>query len=351
MKMYIDESIMPFTAFGITSLSPSSVTFTPSNIFCATSSLITSDPQLEAELLTDVSHVALDVSTFLSPSTLWLRFLNVVGRVLVLSSDYIQDDRITPDELVFQVTMLAISTHMFAKSAWPLIMAVFSISALTVRDRRTYALLFGAVGLSILQFKTLLASRTLDWLEYAPGEIEDLNGEYMYFLYSGAATTFTGNKISSNKDTFISETVFSEEEGMHLTNRIFGDVQFAKKLEASVRKKAKKQNSKSNKRSKNHSAEEASNSNVVPQRSFAVGSKGASMLRISTPKLLQLMKDDDELSSSIQRLVLLCMQEKLSRTLQESESKLSSKNNADDLQPSDLSSSTLNATRVIPAKI
>ena len=63
------------------------------------------------------------------------------------------------------------------------------------------------------------------------------------------------------------------------------------------------------------------------------------MLRISTHKLLELMKNDNELSTSIQRLVLICMQEKLSSTLRGVQSGSSS------------STSTPNATRVIPASI
>jgi hypothetical protein len=41
------------------------------------------------------------------------------------------------------------------------------------------------------------------------------------------------------------------------------------------------------------------------------------VLRIFTPKLLKLMENDDELSITIQRLVLLCMQKKLSSALRD----------------------------------
>jgi hypothetical protein len=96
--------------------------------------------------------------------------------------------------------------------------------------------------------------------------------------------------------------------------RVFGDIEFAMAMEASVYAKNKK-NSKGllgqldlgflNRKDK-------SSSNEVPPSSCIVGSTGASALRIFTPKLLKLMENDDELSRSIQRLVLLCMHKKLS---------------------------------------
>eukprot|EP00579_Thalassiosira_antarctica_P022101 CAMPEP_0201988938 /NCGR_PEP_ID=MMETSP0904-20121228/92586_1 /ASSEMBLY_ACC=CAM_ASM_000553 /TAXON_ID=420261 /ORGANISM="Thalassiosira antarctica, Strain CCMP982" /LENGTH=447 /DNA_ID=CAMNT_0048543137 /DNA_START=232 /DNA_END=1574 /DNA_ORIENTATION=- len=320
MSMYIDDFI-PITSIDIPSSSPSlptaeSHTSAPSNIFCATSKLITSDPQLESKILNDISNVALNVSTFLSPNTAWLRLCNVIGRVLVLSSDYVRDDHISPDEWVFHASMLAISIHMFLQSAQPLILAVCSITTLTVRDRRAYSLLFEAVGITVLQYKTLLSSTTLDWIEYAPHEVVELDGESMYFLYSGeAAIPATGNKTGNSMGVVSSIDAgdFPDGEALHVSNRILGDVQFAKTLEASLHKKAKKKS----KSTKSPTTQETTNSNIAPKDSlFIVGSNGAAMLRISTSKLLQLMKNDNELSSSIQRLVLLCMQEKLSRTIQ-----------------------------------
>jgi len=184
--------------------------------------------------MNDFSHVALDMSTLLNPNTVWLRLCNVVGRILIISADYVQKGNTTPDEWVFQLAMLAISTRLFMSSALPLIFAVFSVSTLSVRDRRIYSLLFESVGLSVLQFKTLLASETLEWIQFEPNASVELNGEYMYFLYSGEATTHV-NFISKNEDTI--STISHESNGnsndaeLGVGNRVFGDVQFAKALE------------------------------------------------------------------------------------------------------------------------
>ena len=334
MSMYIDE-MSPLTAIDLSSLSvaaPATLS-TTSNLLSATTKLISSDPRLEVELLNDVSHVALDVTTFLSPRTAWLRLCNVIGRVLILSSDYIQDDSIGVDEWAFQASMLAMSIYLFARSAAPLMLAVLSVTALSVRDRRAYASLFQAVGLSVLQFKSLLASMTLEWIEFEPQESVYLDGEYMYFLYSGEATM----SASSGAAVVSAEGDDSEvSERLDVSSRIIGDVQFATRLEASVYKSAST-HGKSNKKSKGTSTAEP------PVSRFIVGPRGAAVLRMSTHKLLKLMKNDSELSASIQRLVLLSMQEKLNRTLQDGRLVIQSSGSS--------STSTPNATDVIPTSI
>lgn len=329
MKMFIDE-INPLTVIDIASKSffsseaaagVSTKAFTMiSNLFTA----ISSSPQLETEILNDVSHFALDVSNFFHPRTAWLRLFNVIGRLMIITSDYIQDDTITLDEWVFQATMLAVSLHLFVQSVLPLIMAVQSITVLTVRERRTYSLLFQNVGLSVLQFKSLLASTTLDWVEYKPYTSIDLDGQYLYFLYSGMVTlpvSGSGEFKDYNSDDEDSSSVSDRL----VSRRIIGEVQFAKALEGPVYKSASSWSGVMNSmRDKKFKQDEVSHSTTTtntvtpaaaPMSRFVVGASGASILRISMHKLLQLMENDQELSMSIQRLVLVCLQEKLSRTL------------------------------------
>jgi len=250
----------------ITSFPPLSPT-TVATLLSTTSQLLAADPKLEAELLSDVSHVALDFTTFFSPNnTAWIRFCNVIGRILILSSDYIQDDYITPDEFVFQASMLMVSIQLFVKSVWPVLHAAMSQTQLTVRDRRAYTEVFDTVGLTILQFRTLLASETLAWEELEFGEEVDLKND-LCFLYSGQVADASTVHCSSSGSNSSCNTSSTSKIG----SRIFGEVP-------------------------------------------ACGPNGAILLRISTPKLLQLMNDDDQLAASMHRLlVLLSMQEKLSR--------------------------------------
>jgi len=146
----------------------------------------------------------------------------------------------------------------------------------------------------MLQIKTLLSSKTAEWVQLDSNEEIVMNGEYIYWLYSG--------ETSSSIPTEDCRECTSSKSSS-LSSRIFGEVHFAIKLQESLSKKNKEKKVESTK--------------MVPEgstSSLTAGEGGAVLLRISTSKLLELMSDDNELSLSVQRLVLLCMQEKLSRT-------------------------------------
>jgi hypothetical protein len=61
--MFLDTVDPALVSVDMSLLFPSGAHMRP-NIISATSQHIATDPQLEAELLTDVSHVALDLTTF-----------------------------------------------------------------------------------------------------------------------------------------------------------------------------------------------------------------------------------------------------------------------------------------------
>jgi hypothetical protein len=264
-----------------------------SSIFSTTSQLA-SDPVFEAEVLTDFSHVVLDFTTFVSPNTAWIRFFNVLGRILIITADYVQDQYISPDEAIFQSFMLIISTYMFLKSAGPVVMAASSNKSLSVRDRRAFSQLFSEVDMTVLQFKTLLTSQTLEWVELEPNQKVSLES-CMYWLHSGDISSSLRQQSTSTK-------LFGS---LRLSDRLFGDVLLAKALEESMLKK----------RTKSHRTKPDDPSSALKETLIA-GPNGATLLRLSTPKLLKAMNHDDQLSDSINRLILLCMQEKLTQTFQ-----------------------------------
>jgi hypothetical protein len=152
------------------------------------------------------------------------------------------------------------------------------------------------VDLSVLQFKTLLASQTLAWVELKHKERVDLNDDCIYWLHSGDIT------ITQSLDY----TVTSRGK---LSDRLFGELFLAKALEESMLKE-----SPCKKKPKSNKTKSSSSSATV--ETLVAGPNGSTLLRISTPKLLQAMNHDDQLSDSINRLILLCMQEKLSQTFQ-----------------------------------
>jgi hypothetical protein len=67
------------------------------------------DPTVEAGLLTGMAHVMLDFSGFVNPSKRELRLFALIGRLLVLSADYLPDHLIKPEELVVQLFLLSIT--------------------------------------------------------------------------------------------------------------------------------------------------------------------------------------------------------------------------------------------------
>jgi hypothetical protein len=67
------------------------------------------NPSVEAEVLTVMSHVMMDFSGFFNPPRPLLRYFSVVGRILVLSADYLPDHTVHPEELTVQLFLLAVS--------------------------------------------------------------------------------------------------------------------------------------------------------------------------------------------------------------------------------------------------
>ena len=75
------------------------------------------DPNVEAEVLTDISHVALDFTSQWNWSKPLLKKTSVIGRVLVIFADYIPDHSIHPEELVIQLIMLGVAIKNLASSS------------------------------------------------------------------------------------------------------------------------------------------------------------------------------------------------------------------------------------------
>ena len=75
------------------------------------------DPNVEAEILTDISHVVLDFTSLWNWSKPLLKKTSVIGRVLVIFADYIPDHSIHPEELVIQLLMLGVAIKNLASSS------------------------------------------------------------------------------------------------------------------------------------------------------------------------------------------------------------------------------------------
>jgi hypothetical protein len=87
-------------------------------VVTTTAKFLDFNPEVKAEVITDVSHVALDFSGFITPSkSLYLSFA-VVGRMLLLYMDwYIPGHSVPPEELFIQVFLLGANLKDLARAA------------------------------------------------------------------------------------------------------------------------------------------------------------------------------------------------------------------------------------------
>ena len=68
------------------------------------------DPDMEAEMLTTMAHFTMDFAGLVaSPSKSLLRSFAIVGRICVVSADYITDHSVHPEELMIQLFFMSIA--------------------------------------------------------------------------------------------------------------------------------------------------------------------------------------------------------------------------------------------------
>jgi hypothetical protein len=233
-------------------------------------SILSLDPVVEAEVLTDVAHLGLDLSTVFGPATPAVRLSVVVGRLCAIASDYIPDHYMNPEEVVFQTFMLLGATAAFLRSVRPLLLA--ATAETTFRDRRAQRLL-QEVGVTWTQYKAM-AAVALDWVQIEPYQLvtdNNNNDDFMYWIYTGNVQLFHDKHVQ----------MISARSGYH---SLLGD------LSALLESKTKKSDK--------------------PKRTIQAGGSGATLLRIDTQKLSMLMNHDPKLRESIRCLLVKSMTEK-----------------------------------------
>eukprot|EP00537_Pseudo-nitzschia_pungens_P004313 CAMPEP_0172360520 /NCGR_PEP_ID=MMETSP1060-20121228/4523_1 /TAXON_ID=37318 /ORGANISM="Pseudo-nitzschia pungens, Strain cf. cingulata" /LENGTH=72 /DNA_ID=CAMNT_0013082531 /DNA_START=351 /DNA_END=569 /DNA_ORIENTATION=- len=58
-----------------------------------------------------MAHATMDFSAFFGPSERLIRLYSVVGRVFVISADYVSDNSIRPEELAIQLLLMGIAVR------------------------------------------------------------------------------------------------------------------------------------------------------------------------------------------------------------------------------------------------
>jgi len=253
------------------------------------------DPIIKSEVFSTAAHVSLDLGTFaVNVTPLSIQFLAVIGRLFCIASDYVPDHTMLPEEFAYQLSMLAISSTALVRSLNGLINA--NRQALTIRDRKCFAALFRPSGVTIMQFKMIMAT-ALEWKEFSSGsiiasdELSELEAEKneeeecLYWLYDGEL------EVQSNGKAL--QTI--KPKSRHL----FGDLSFA------VSTYGKK-------RSVKAASAMTADMSKYPLTTTKVKSDTAKILRIDTRRLKELMAQDQFLDQSIHNMLFDIMQERIS---------------------------------------
>ncbi len=69
------------------------------------------NPDVEAEVLTNMCHVVMDFSGFFGLSKPSLQLCSVLGRILIIGAECLPDQNVHPEELVIQLVLLAINLN------------------------------------------------------------------------------------------------------------------------------------------------------------------------------------------------------------------------------------------------
>jgi hypothetical protein len=272
-------------------------------------SLLFSSPLVEAEVLGDVAHLALDFATLFGPTSLAIEVATVLGRIAAMAADYLPDHVMLPEELVFQVFMLGIAWMAVVKSTMRAVLSAVACD-ITLRDGKAFSLLFGPAGMTWSQFKALSLT-ALDWVTVKPGEIitsdEDTNehGHYVYWLYMGQTVIQSQGKVLDNVTRVGGPPSSTQDAGRGFIGemRLFRSMQAKKTGRNSKRKTKKIKDCNINKNKETTKS--------YPCTTVKAGDAGATLLRIHTSNLIMAMDRDVELADAVRSLVFQCMHDKL----------------------------------------
>jgi hypothetical protein len=248
--------------------------------------LISSDQDFEAQIFGDLAHLILDFATICSPDTILLRLLVFLGRICSIMSDYTPDHQITYDELVFQSSMLVISTKMFLEKFTTMISSVNEVTSF--KDRRIYKSIFDPAGFTWIQYKSLLALGVVEWSHYKPGTLLFEDSDSLLITYKSEIHQLVEGSPSKQygicKGKFCHDIIadFSQVHDFLETKR-----------------------NKSSKQQPHH--DDLTDARILLQ----VGKTGATLLRIDTKKLLEHTGEDAAIAERTKNLYFNAMQKML----------------------------------------
>jgi len=255
---------------------------------------------IQAEVFGDLAHATLDGATLLSLSPVVLRLFIFVGRIFAILADYLPDHAMTPDETIFQLSMLILSGRTLFNDA--IKMASSCTKSISFKDRKIYIIAFLPAGFSWMQYKVLI-SNALEWVKLSPGNCLLEENDSLLLVYRG--------DVHQN----INGVNIQRYGARNQTNvlDIVGDLFLAKELiDSRFNDKKRIKNVKFS----------TMNSIGQPQSQYTLkaGPDGSLLLRIKVKKLLDIANEDKQLFGSIENLVLNGIQSRLLASLDEQQS-------------------------------
>lgn len=258
--------------------------------------------KVEAEVFGDLSLVSGLVqlaNTAGHKNKMAFEATGIVSRCFGLLSDYIPDGVVSPEEAVFQSCMLAISAASLTKSLQPVVSTKGGLNGQTVtyHEKKAYSVFRKHAAMPWLQYRKMLAEAA-DWIDLDPYEgVEDKvsdhdDGNFLYLVARGDAFDLDVESSSLG---------------------LMGTLNLADKIKHAGNNNKTNANSNTDPASSSSDQAEDANAGRRPAQVCAprAGASGAKLLRISTPKLLNLMKADEIMAESVKSIVLADMQEKL----------------------------------------
>eukprot|EP00555_Chaetoceros_dichaeta_P010117 CAMPEP_0198266686 /NCGR_PEP_ID=MMETSP1447-20131203/29593_1 /TAXON_ID=420782 /ORGANISM="Chaetoceros dichaeta, Strain CCMP1751" /LENGTH=295 /DNA_ID=CAMNT_0043956893 /DNA_START=226 /DNA_END=1113 /DNA_ORIENTATION=+ len=258
---------------------------------------ISQNQNIEAEVFADLAHATLDVATLFSINPIVLRIFIFVGRIFSILSDYLPDHSMTPDETIFQLSMLILSGRTLYDDARKLVSS--STKSISFKDRKIYLIAFLPVGFSWMEYKALI-SDAFEWVELLPGKCLLEENDSLLLTYRG--------DVYQDVDGFN-----IQRYGTSNTTRVLdmiGNLSLVMQLiDSKCYRKGKIKNTKP-----------ATLFDIGQQQSqykLRAGSDGSLLLRIKVNKLLDIANEDEKLFGSIKNLVSNGIQNRLIVSLDE----------------------------------
>lgn len=261
---------------------------------------ISPNQNIEAEVFADLAHATLDVATLFSINPIMLRIFIFVGRIFAILSDYVPDHSMTPDETIFQLSMLILSGRTLYDDARKLVSS--STKSISFKDRKIYLIAFQPIGISWMEYKALI-SDALEWVELLPGTCLCEENDSLLLTYRGDVYQdvdgFTIHRYGTSNATRVLDMI--------------GDLSLVmQQIDSKSYRKGKIKNTKPATTLHDIGQQQS-------QYKLRAGSDGSLLLRININKLLDIANEDEKLFGSIKNLVSNGIQNRLIISLDESQ--------------------------------